>query len=187
MIRRIARAGRFSKPNRVIGCVSCFSVKAVLRFHAAFGALLGYLADKIGACWDLSERRLGREIKKFGKEGGYPALTRLSPRGPTGCSCWLCERLCVALKPPRHRSEPVACCEASRNRTRCDPYRKRRLPNRSGIVESVCKHIVDSRFKPTVRHWSKAVANALLAVRCCIENTRWPNFFNWKACRAETI
>ena len=86
MTRRIKVAGRFSKPNRAIGCVSCFSVKAVLRFHAAFGALLGYLADEIGACSDPSERRLGREIKKFGKEGGYPAYLRaIRPDAAVGC------------------------------------------------------------------------------------------------------
>ena len=30
--------------------------------------------------------------------------------------------------------------------------------------------------------WSKTGANALLAVKCCIENMRWPDFLKWRAC-----
>ena len=35
----------------------------------------GYLADKIGNCPDLSGRRLFREIRELGYEGGYTAVT----------------------------------------------------------------------------------------------------------------
>ena len=92
------------------------------------------------------------------------------------------------LKPHRDRSEAVAdcirCCEANRDRMRYDLYRKRGLPVGAGIVESACKRIVGSRLKGAGRHWSKAGANGLLAIRCCIENTRWPDFLDWRACRA---
>ena len=34
--------------------------------------------------------------------------------------------------------------------------------------------------------WSKAGANALLAALCCLENLRWPDFLDWRACCAAT-
>ena len=104
-------------------------------------------------------------------------MTRLSPRDPTGCSCWLCERLCVALKPPRHRSEPVAYCEANRNRTRCAPlpetqvaeqirYRGKRLQaHRGQPIQTGGAPLVESgRKRPACRrmlHRKHALAKLL--------------------------
>ena len=52
--------------------------------------------------------------------------------------------------------------------------KRRALPERFGNWFTV-----HTRF----RRWSKAGANALLAVRCCVENIRWPDFLGWKADR----
>ena len=60
-------------------------------------------------------------------------------------------------------------------------YRARGLPVGSGVVENVCKHLVDDRFKNVRRRWSKAGTNALPTVRCCLENMRWPDFLDWRA------
>ena len=91
-------------------------------------------------------------------------------------------------EPHRRRSEAVAacirCCEANADRMRCNLYRTRGLPVGSGVVESACKKIVGNRFKKAGCHWSKVGANALLAIRCCLENLRWPDFLEWKTCRA---
>ena len=96
------------------------------------------------------------------------------------------DRAVAALKRCRDRSEAVAACiryyKANRDRMRCDLYRKRGLPVGSGFVESACKRIVGNRLKGAGRHWSKAGANGLLAIRCCIENMRWPDFLDWRAC-----
>ena len=114
----------------------------------------------------------------------------------TACLDWIRERLnagqvaqvIAALEPHRHRSEAVAAfiryCETNADRMRCDLYRARGLPVGSGVVESACKHIVGNRFKKAGCRWSKAGANALLAVRCCLENMRWPDFLEWRICRA---
>ena len=92
------------------------------------------------------------------------------------------------LKPHRDRSEAVAdcirTCEANRDRMRCDPCRKRGLPVGAGIVESACNCIVGSRLKGAGRRWSKTGANAVLAIGRCLENRRWPDFLDWRACRA---
>ena len=94
----------------------------------------------------------------------------------------------AALKRCGDRSEAVAACsryyEANADRMRYDLCRKLGLPVGSGVVESACKQIVGSRFKRAGCHWSKAGANALLAVKCCLENRRWADFLEWRACRA---
>ena len=50
-------------------------------------------------------------------------------------------------------------------------------------MESVCKRIVGSQLERAGCRWSKVGANALLAVRRCIDNNRWVGFLGWKACR----
>ena len=98
------------------------------------------------------------------------------------------EYAAAALKPHRDRSEDIAACiryfKANRDRMRYDLYRKRGLPVGSGVVESACKRIVGNRCKKSGCRWSKAGANAVLAVKCCLENMRWPDFLDWRACRA---
>ena len=62
--------------------------------------------------------------------------------------------------------------------------RKRGRPIGSGVVESVCKQIVGSRFKGAGHRWSKAGANALHAFKCCFKNNRRPEFLDLRACSA---
>ena len=97
-------------------------------------------------------------------------------------------RVIAALKPYRDRSEDVTACiccyESNRDRMGYDLCRTRGLPVGFGIVESACNCIVGNRLKGAGRHWSKAEANAVLAIKCYFENMRWPDFLEWKACRA---
>ena len=100
-------------------------------------------------------------------------------------------RVIAALKPYRDRSEDVVACiryyEANRDRMRYDLYRKRDPPVGSGFVARACKYIVGNRLKGAGRHWSKAGANRLLAIRCCLENMRWPDFLDWRAGHAAAV
>ena len=93
-----------------------------------------------------------------------------------------------AGRPDHRRPEAgAACirtCEANMDRMRYDLCWRRELPVGSGIVESACKRIVGSQLKGAGRHWSKAGANAVLAIRCCLENMRWPDFLESRACSA---
>ena len=41
-----------------------------------------------------------------------------------------------------------------------------------------------SQLKRAGSGWSKAGANALLAVKCCFKNNRWPDFLDWRVCSA---
>ena len=55
---------------------------------------------------------------------------------------------------------------------------------RSGLVDSpavLSEHLPD-------HYWVYGAnldmgANALLAVKCCLDNRRWANFLDWRACR----
>ena len=91
------------------------------------------------------------------------------------------------LKPHRRLEEVAPCIRTygtNKDRMRCDLCRKRGLPVGSGVVESACRQIAGSRFKGAGYRWSKAGANALLAVKCCFRNNRRPDFLNWRACSA---
>ena len=94
----------------------------------------------------------------------------------------------IADLEPHRRLEAVATCircyGTNRDRMHYDLYRKRGLPVGSGVVESACKQIVGSRFKGAGRHWSKIGANAVLAIKCCFRNNRWPDFLDWRDCSA---
>ena len=59
---------------------------------------------------------------------------------------------------------------------------ERGLPVGSGTLESACKHVAGSRFKRAECRWSKAGGNAFLAVKCCLENMRWPDFLDSRDC-----
>ena len=41
----------------------------------------------------------------------------------------------------------------------------------------------DAEFRHPDARWSKAGANALLAVKSRLENRRWADFLDWRACR----
>ena len=94
----------------------------------------------------------------------------------------------IADLEPHRRLEAVATCirtyGTNRDRMRYDLYRKRGLPVGAGVVESACKQIVGSRFKGAGRRWSKIGANAVLAIKCCFRNNRWPDFLDWRDCSA---
>ena len=121
---------------------------------------------------------------KAGRKARMEEIKQQSDDGQVAC-------VIDGLKPHRDRDKAVAACidyfEANRSRMRYDLCRERGLPVGSGVVESACKQIVGSRFKRAGCRWSKAGANALLAVKCCIENNRWADFLDWRACRAATV
>ena len=64
------------------------------------------------------------------------------------------------------------------------PLPEARTAGRIRHRESACKRIVGNRCKKSGCRWSKVGANAVLAIRCCFENMRWPDFLEWRACRA---
>ena len=55
------------------------------------------------------------------------------------------------------------------------------VPDLTGILENAFNCIVGNRFKLSGCRRSKACANAVFAISCCLENMRWPDFFDWWA------
>ena len=52
-----------------------------------------------------------------------------------------------------------------------------------GGAESAGKRTVASRLRRAGCRRSKPCASALLAISCCIDNSRWFDLLDWKACR----
>ena len=100
----------------------------------------------------------------------------------------------VALKPHGDRSEAVAACirtyetNADRADAECATISAGSWDCRSDPASwrAPASKIVSSRFKQAVCHLSKAEANALLAVKCCLKNSRWTDVLEWRACSAAT-
>ena len=143
-------------------------------------AFLRSLTDEVAAKQPLLIFRHDGVVTRYWCEGSAP--------GWRGLSAGWVARVITALKPHRDRSEAVAACiryyEVNRYRMRYGLNRKCDLQVGSGIAECACKHIVGNRFKQPLCRWSKAGANAVLAIRCCLENMRWPDFLESKAWRA---
>ena len=70
--------------------------------------------------------------------------------------------------------------KANLHRMRYDLYQRLDMPRGSGAIESSCKHLVAGRLKKSGCRWSTDGANGIMAIRCCIENNRTADFFEWR-------
>jgi hypothetical protein len=85
----------------------------------------------------------------------------------------------VRLLYPRHQPLPdpvrkaVLYLFANRWRMRYREFRQAGCPIGSGTVESACKVVVQQRMKQAGMQWSRAGAQAMLALRCALLSGRW--------------
>ena len=70
--------------------------------------------------------------------------------------------------------------ERNRERMRYAQFRKQGLFVGSGVLEAGCRSVIGSRLKQSGMHWTVSGANAVIALRCCIESNRWEDF--WEYC-----
>lgn len=61
----------------------------------------------------------------------------------------------------------------NRRRMRYKTFRQQGYPIGSGTVESACKVVVQQRMKQAGMRWSRAGAQAMLALRCALLSDRW--------------
>ena len=67
-------------------------------------------------------------------------------------------------------------------RLRYPKFRRQHLFVGSGVIEAGCKTLIASRLKRSGMFWSVRGANAILALRCCLFNGRFEDY--WEARRA---
>lgn len=56
-------------------------------------------------------------------------------------------------------------------------FRKNNLFIGSGVVEAGCKSLVSQRLKQSGMHWSIRGANAIIALRCCVESNKFEDYW----------
>ena len=72
----------------------------------------------------------------------------------------------------------------NRHRMRYPEFRAAGLCVSSAVVESGCKLVIGARLKRAGMRWTVAGANAITALRCCILNGRFEDFWERRAANA---
>jgi len=71
----------------------------------------------------------------------------------------------------------IAYFEKNQKRMRYDEFRIKGLFIGSGVVEAGCKCLIGGRLKQSGMHWSVRGANAIIALRCCIQSARFESYW----------
>ena len=79
-------------------------------------------------------------------------------------------------------AKAVVYFEKNQERMRYDRFRKQGLFIGSGVVEAGCKSLIGKRLKQSGMHWTVRGANAIIALRCCLESGGFEDY--WDARRA---
>jgi len=72
--------------------------------------------------------------------------------------------------------------EKNQERMRYDRFRGQGLFIGSGVVEAGCRSVIGKRLKQSGMHWSVRGANAIIALRCCLESGGFEDY--WESRRA---
>ena len=67
--------------------------------------------------------------------------------------------------------------EKNAERMRYPEFRRQHLFVGSGVIEAGCKTVIGSRFKQSGMFWTVRGANAVLALRCCLLNGRFEDYW----------
>jgi hypothetical protein len=86
-----------------------------------------------------------------------------------------------ALRPHAATSIDAARCmlyiHRNRKRMRYPQFHKQNLCTSSGVLEAGCKVAIGTRLKRAGMHWTRAGANAIIALRCCRLSGRFEDFW----------
>lgn len=66
----------------------------------------------------------------------------------------------------------------NRQRMRYRLFREQALFIGSGVVEAGCRSLIGQRLKCSGMHWSVSGANAIIALRCCLESNRFEEYWD---------
>lgn len=88
----------------------------------------------------------------------------------------------VKGKKKEMRDKVVEYIQKNKKRMQYGEFRRRGLFIGSGVVEAGCKSVIGQRLKQSGMHWTVRGANAIIALRCCIESNRFDDY--WENRRA---
>lgn len=74
--------------------------------------------------------------------------------------------------------------ERNADRMRYDEFRRQHLFVGSGVIEAGCKTVIGARCKQSGMFWTVRGANAIIALRCCILNNRFEDYWADRSQRA---
>lgn len=70
---------------------------------------------------------------------------------------------------------------SNESRMRYADFKKRGFFVGSGVMEAGCRSVIGQRLKQSGMRWSVKGANNIIALRCCIFNNRWEDFWEYRA------
>jgi hypothetical protein len=88
----------------------------------------------------------------------------------------------IQLRGEKQRTleKAVAYFEKNIERMRYDRFRQMGLFIGSGVIEAGCKSVIGGRLKRSGMHWSVRGADAIIALRCCLESGRFEDYWEQK-------
>jgi hypothetical protein len=139
------------------------AVKIVDYCHAA-----GHLNDIGKLVFPYDEKARKAWLKPFSDllwEGEIPALTMALREVP------------LDGKNKELRDEAIEYFNTNRGRMAYALFRKQGLFIGSGVVEAGCRSLIGERLKCSGMHWSVSGADAIIALRCCLESNRFEDYW----------
>lgn len=129
--------------------------------------------------WDLSKVLFADEDKR--QEWVVP-LSELLWEGRIGAVIDALRRIKTKGKKKKAVDATVRYFEKNASRMNYRGFRDNDLFIGSGVVEAGCKSLISRRLKQSGMHWSVRGANAIIALRCCIESNKFEDY--WESRRA---
>ncbi len=80
-----------------------------------------------------------------------------------------------------HALKQATYFENNRERMRYTKFKAQDIGVSSGVLEDACKSLVGNRLKLVGMHWTVAGANAIIALRSCVESDRFDDFWERQA------
>ena len=121
----------------------------------------------------------GRETEK---KAWFRRMRKKLKKGQVGEIVLTLEALKLRGRKKEEVAREVGYFKKNEQRMKYDRFRRRRLFIGSGVVEAGCKSLIGKRLKQSGMHWSLRGANAIIALRCCLESGRFEDY--WESRKA---
>lgn len=165
---------------------------------------VAFIGDGAPWLWNLAETHFSRAVQILDYYHACEQITGLAkllyPQDEVGRKRWskplldylwegelehVLNQLCrLKLRGTKREAvqKTIAYIEKNQARMRYDEFRRSGLFIGSGVVEAGCRTLIGGRLKRSGMHWSVRGANAIIALRCCIESGEFETY--WESRRA---